>query len=97
MVDEGNVHDTAVILLERFKHLKQAEGLELSVLRRLNDMNRLRTGINVERCEEAAVKDLEWLKLEVGNELGTGTDNEQLSAVLKEMFEIQKAKIPAWS
>lgn len=61
-------------------------------------MNRLYTGTNVERCGEAALQDLKWLRLEVGKELGHGAPDEQnLRAVLEEMFEIQKAKVPLWS
>lgn len=59
MVDEGNIQDTAVILLDRFKRLIVQDGLELSVLRRLNDMTRLCTDTNVERCGDAALKDVE--------------------------------------
>jgi hypothetical protein len=46
MVDEANVHDTAVILLERFKSLNKQDVPELSVLRKLNDMNRLTMHLN---------------------------------------------------
>jgi len=97
MVHEGNIHDTAVILLAGYRRLIVPEAGELSVLRRLNNVSRLCTGVNVERCGDSAVKEVEWLRAEAKNELGHLEGNEQFRSVVKEMLEIQKAKIPRWS
>ena len=92
MVDEGNIQDTAVILLARFKQAVEGEEVELRVLRRLNDMYRFCT-CDFRPIGKVGQNDFEAFEIDALNELGMGATPYDVCAVLRNMFEKQKRQL----
>jgi hypothetical protein len=91
MVHEGNIHDTAVILLATLRQAVAGEDIEMKVLKRMNDMYRFCTR-DFRPIGEVGRNDFEAFKRDALNELGAGATDEDACAVLKEMFEMQKQR-----